>query len=154
MIFRSIASNIAKMAVAKESQLERIERLFARAIARGDFESEAQILEMAELSSGWLSQKRNEFATTGRSPGISGKTARLLATVLKTTVAEVLGEEPSPPDDDVDPERSWAVAAARLMQHSEDAIRIVQAEPPGQSRWYWYRRIEAEDERLSPAARR
>lgn len=137
----------------RESQLDRITRLIAERIEAGKFKSESEVIELAEMSSGWLSEKRSK-ASEGKTPGINGATARRLAAVLDISVSELLGEEPAPPDDDEDPERSWAVCAARMLQYSEAAIRLVQTEPPGQSRLYWFMRIEAEAARLRPASRR
>lgn len=137
----------------RESVVQRIDRLIAAAIARGEHRSAAQVLIAAGLSSGWLSELRQRVE---RDPGatITAATASALAAALRVGAAEIYGEEPPPPDNDVFPERSWAVLSARILHYSEAAIGRVRAEP-GQTDWtrlYWFRRIETETERLPPAA--
>lgn len=136
-----------------ESLIERIGRLIAEAVDRGDHNSEADVLEKAGMSSGWLSERRGKAALAIEAgklpPGIRASTAARLAETLGVSLGELLGESVPAPDDDEDVERSWAVRAARDLQLSELAIRTVQAEPPGLGdRRYWFHRILAEAERV------
>jgi Arc/MetJ-type ribon-helix-helix transcriptional regulator len=155
MLFSLSAETVAPVE-QPERPLDRLLRLMDEAVDRGDFSSRADILRRAGLSSGYLGElrQRDDAAKERGAPpaDMLAPTLRALASTLGITVSELSGAEEPPPDDDVDPNRSWAVLAARALLFPETAIRIVQAEPPGGSRWYWFRRIEVESERLAPTS--
>ncbi len=61
---------------------------------------------------------------------------------------------PSKSSADPFPNRTAAVQAARDLQLPEEAIRAVLSEQPQAdgSRWYWFKRIEAEAMRFAPVS--
>lgn len=144
-----------------EDLVERVTRLIAEAVARGQFKSEAEVIREVGKSTGWWSERKKaqEEATA---PGINSNVAVRLAKVLNISLSELFGEEAPPPDDDADSDRSWAVSAARALQFPESAIHAVQAEPAledselssAQRRLYWFHRIEAEASRATPSTSR
>jgi transcriptional regulator with XRE-family HTH domain len=138
----------------QESVLDRINRLIAEAVRSGRFRSRNDFLEKAGISTGYLAEFRGR---TKKNPGASltPAMARTLATALGVPVSELLGEPaPEAPLVDVYEERAWAVKAARALQYPEAAIQLVLMENPGRDpgRMYWFRRIEAEAERIRPAS--
>jgi len=141
--------------MATENLVERIKRLIAEAVRSGRFASEAQALKEAGISSGYLAELTKRIK---RNPSASmvGPTARKLADALGVTVETILrGQSPGePPIVDKYPERAWAITSARALKISEAAIQVVLREDPGTDpgRMYWFRRIEAEEQRASPPA--
>jgi hypothetical protein len=140
--------------MSQESVLDRMLRLIDEAVRAGRFNSRTDFLEQAGLSNGYIGELRQR---TDRDPASSvrGKTARQIATLLAVPVGMLLGEEgDEPPLVDVYVERAWAIQAARNLQLPEAAIQLVLREDPGRDpgRMYWFRRIEAEAERIRPAS--
>lgn len=141
--------------VAKETVYSRLLGLIDEAVAAGRFKSRADFLDQAGLSSGYL----GEFAErTARNEGASMTLAKasVVAGLLGTSVAALTGaiDDQEPPVIDKYPGRAWAIAAARNLKLPESAIQLVLKEDPGRDpgRWYWFRRIEAEAERIRPAS--
>lgn len=131
--------------------LIRLLRLVDEAVAAGRFNSRADFLAQADLTSGYF----GEFETKRPNGTIKLDTARRFAELLGTSIASLTGEDAEePPVIDKFEGRAWAIGAARNMQLPEAAIQLVLKEDPGHDpgRWYWFRRIEAEAERLRPAS--
>lgn len=141
--------------MATENIVERIKRLIAEAVRSGRFASEAQALKEAGISSGYLGELTKRLKSNPAASMV-GPTARKLADTLGVSVEVILRgqSEGEPPVVDKYPERAWAVSSARGLKYSEAAIQLVLREDPGTDpgRMYWFRRIEAEDERVRPPA--
>jgi hypothetical protein len=140
----------------REILAHRIRRLVQEAIKAGRFRNEEEASAAAGRSPQWLSEfiiraERDPKATVRQT------TAEGLARALGITLAELVGSEDA--DDstlpvDIYPARARAVDAARKLGFPEAAIQIVLREqrnddPPA---IYWFRRIEAEAERIRPAS--
>lgn len=111
-------------------------------------------MDAAGMSKSYLSERVN---AAKKDPNVSMRQVTLvrLASVLGITVAELTGDVgDEAPLVDVYPGRAWAILAARNLQLPEAAIQFVLREDPGHDpgRIYWFRRIEAESERLRPPA--
>lgn len=140
----------------REILAHRIRRLVQEAIAAGRFRNEAEASEAAGRSAQWLSEfiiraEQDPKATFRQD------TAEGLARALGITIAELVGSQG--PDDptmpvDIYPARARAIDAARRLDFPEAAIQLVLREqrnddPPA---IYWFRRIEAEAERMRPSS--
>lgn len=154
----------------KETLIERVDRLIGEAVAAGTFRSHAQVLIAAGLSSGWLSegQRRLERFRRGelkKEPTLEVSTAAAIAAALQISIDELVGETERGPSGchDEDPDRAWAVVAARALHMPESAIQAVMSLPPleptsssdesNRRRWWWFKRIEAESSAPSPTKR-
>jgi hypothetical protein len=140
-----------------ENILERIERLIDEAVRAERFRSRAEFLELAGKSTGYLGEFRQRIEKD-RGATITAVTAKRFAELLGVPVASIIHPEQddAPPLVDKYHERAWGIMAARNLQFPEAAIQLVLKEDPGRDpgRMYWFRRIEAEAERLRPAAER
>lgn len=144
--------------MATESLHERLYRLVAEAVRAGRFESHTDFLKQAGLSSGYFGEQRSRAErNAGGAKGDSSMridTAQGLAKLLGMTLSQFIGESEGPPIVDIHEGRAWAVNAARNLRFPEAAIQVVLAESrsddPGMM--YWFRRIEAESERIRPAS--
>lgn len=133
--------------------LDRLERLIDEAVRAGRFNSRAAFLKEARMSSGYLAEFRERLK---RNPNSSMKleTARACAQLLGTSVSAFTGDETEePPVLDIYPGRAWAINAARSLKLPEAAIQLVLKERPADDpgALFWFRRIEAEAQRVSPA---
>jgi hypothetical protein len=141
--------------VPSENILQRLERLIAETIRAGRYRNRSEFLEAAKVSSGYLAELGDRLSANPRA-GMTGKTAAKLAHALGVNVQTVLTGERGQDSDLVDKyrERADAIDAARKLKFPEAAIQLVLKEDPGgqPSALYWFRRIEAESERVSPAA--
>ena len=134
--------------------LDRLERLINEAVRAGRFNSAADFLVQAGLSSGYLAEFRSRLE---KNPKASMKleTARVCAGLLGTSISAFTGEDgDDPPVIDVYPGRAWAISAARALKFPEAAIQLILKERPREDpgRMYWFRRLESEAERVRPAA--
>lgn len=128
----------------------RLLRLVDEAVSAGRFNSRADFLQQAGLTSGYLA----EFETKRPNGTIRLDTARRIAALLGTPISAFTGDETEePPVVDVYPGRAWAITAARALKYPEAAIQLVlkerASEDPGPL--FWFRRIESEVQRIRPA---
>lgn len=136
-----------------ETILTRIDRLIAEAVRAGRYRSPADFLDQAGLSSGYLAEFRGRLeenpAATLRADTLA-KIARGLGVTVSTITSR---EDTGPRVLDRFEGRAYAVDAARALGLPEAAIQLVLREDPGRDpgRMYWFRRIEAEAERVRPA---
>lgn len=142
--------------MAREILAHRVRRLVQEAIDSGRYASEKEVALSAGLSPQWLANLVNRAGSNPEAT-IRQDTAEKLAGALGITVAELTGsaaaEDPALPVD-IYPARARAVVAARKLDFPEAAIQVVLREkrnddPPA---IYWFRRIEAEAERIRPAS--
>lgn len=126
----------------------------AAAVKSGRFASSAQLLKAAGLSNGFMGELQGRVLKNPAA-GLRLDTAQKLATVLQCQVTD-LAIEPEVIDGDPYEGRSWAIIAARALGFSERAIQTVLLETPSTDpgKMWWFRRIEAEQERLAPASTR
>jgi transcriptional regulator with XRE-family HTH domain len=131
---------------------QRVVRLVEQAVAAGRFESEAAIMEAAGLSPSYIGELRIR-AKKNPKAGLKQRTVEALARALGITAAQLVGDVDEPALVDVHPNRAFAVEAARKLQLPEAAIQVVLREQRNDdpSRIFWFRRIEAEAERLRPS---
>ena len=140
----------------REILAHRVRRLVQEAIKSGLYASEKEMALAAGLSPQWLANfisraERDSRATFRQS------TAEALARALGISLAQLVGdasEEDSALPVDIYPARARAVDAARKLDFPAAAIQVVLREkrdddPPA---IYWFRRIEAEAERIRPSA--
>jgi hypothetical protein len=150
----SLLSQRTLEALATENILARIERLIDEAVRAKRFRSRTAFLEQAGKSSGYLGEFRSRIAEDPNAT-ITADTARAFAELLAVPVQSIIHPEQDdvPPLVDKFPGRAWAIVAARTLQLPEAAIQLVLKEEPGRDpgRMYWFRRIEAEAERVRPA---
>ena len=141
-----------------ETLAQRVRRLVQEAIKSGRYATEADAAAAAGRSPQWLA---NFIIRAEEDPSATMRqdTAEGLARALGISVAELVGAEAA--DDatlpvDIYPARARAVRAAKDLGFPEAAIQVVLREQrndePGAL--YWFRRIEAEAERIRPAADR
>jgi hypothetical protein len=141
----------------REILAHRIRRLVQEAIAAGLYRNEAEVAAAAGRSPQWLA---NFISRAEQDPDATFRqdTAEGLARALGISVAQLTGDGDEGHDStlpvDVYPARARAVRAARDLQFPEAAIQLVIREkrdddPPA---IYWFRRIEAESERLRPSS--
>jgi hypothetical protein len=131
-----------------------LDEKIAAAVASGRYPSEAQVLKAANLSPGYMGELRIRVARNADA-GIRLDTAARLAEVLQCPVTDLLNETAQLGSDPYEG-RSWAIIAARALGFPERAIQAVMLEAPSgdPGKMWWFRRIEAEAERLAPAASR
>lgn len=131
-----------------------ISEKIAAVVASGRFSSSAQVLKAAGLSSGFMGELLQRV-TKNPDAGLRLDTAARLAEVLQCPVTELTMASPRESSDPYE-SRSWAIIAARALGFSERAIQVVLLESPPNDpgKMWWFRRIEAEQERLSPASTR
>lgn len=125
-----------------------------QAVKSGRYRSRAAILRAAKLSSGYMGEFRDRLKRNPKA-GLTTPVVKKLAVALGVSEREVLGVDDSEPEVvDIYPERAWAIEAARKLKFPEAAIQLVLKERPSRDpgRMYWFRRIEAESERVIPAA--
>lgn len=138
-----------------ENTLQRLERLIAEAMRAGRYATRSEFLDTADVSSGYLAEFAKRLSENPGA-GMTGKTASKLAAALGVSVQTILTGKDGRHSDlvDVYRERADAIDAARKLKFPEAAIQLVLKEDPGgaPSALYWFRRIEAESERVSPAA--
>lgn len=142
--------------VPREILAHRIKRLVREAITSGRYRTEAEVSEAAGRSPQWLSEFLIRSASNPEAT-FRQDTAEGLARALGVTLAELVGQDAT--DDaalplDIYPARARAVDAARKLGFPEAAIQAVLREkrdddPPA---IYWFRRIEAEAERIRPTS--
>lgn len=141
--------------VPTENILTRLERLIDEAVRAGRFSSRTAFQKAAGMSSGYLSEFKRRIAENPRAT-LKADTAERCAALLAVPVAALINPEQDeePPLVDKFPGRAFAIHAARNLQFPEAAIQLVLKEDPGRDpgRMYWFRRIEAETERIRPAA--
>jgi transcriptional regulator with XRE-family HTH domain len=139
--------------MATESLPVRVRRLILEAVRAGRFKSEADFLKQVGLSNGYLGEQASRKNAT-KPPSLRVDTVQQMAELLGMKVSELIGENPSDPPVDIYEGRAWAIDAARRLKLPEAAIQLVLAEDPGRDpgRMYWFRRIEAESERIRPAS--
>jgi len=138
-----------------ENIAQRLRRLIDEAVNSGRFKSQAAFLEEAGVSNGYIQELEKRLRVNPMA-GMTGKIARKIADTLGVSVEIVLfgrGTE-EPPVIDKYPGRAWAISSARGLGISEAAIQVVLKEDPGTDpgRLFWFRRIEAEEERARPPA--
>lgn len=129
--------------------LTRLLRLIDEAVAVGRFNSRADFLAKAGLTSGYL----GEFEANRPNGTIRLDTARRFAALLGTPIGAFTGDDPEePPVVDIYPGRAWAISAARALRYPEAAIQIVLKETPSDDpgSLFWFRRIESEAQRIRP----
>lgn len=136
-----------------ETLHERLTRLIQNAVDSGQYKNATAALKACGLTSGYLGELRVRKTPN---PSMRLDKAVGVALALGVSLFEVTGEAEPPVGDDPDPERAWAVIAARAMQLPEAAIQTVLKEQTGAGdRWYWWLRIETEAAKLGrPPARR
>lgn len=136
--------------MAAENLADRVERLLAQAVRAGRAPSISALLRDHGLSTGLLGELRARLAKDPKA-GMTDRTAKRLAEVLGISIQEILAGR-SEESDIVDKyrERAAAIDAARSLKLPEAAIQLVLREDPGgtPSEMYWFRRIEAEAERV------
>jgi hypothetical protein len=129
-----------------------LDRLISEAVAAGRFTNQAQVLKAVGLSSGYMGELRQR---TAKNPDatLNLDTAVKFADVLGCPVTLLTGDTPAPSGDPYEG-RSWAIIAARALGLPESAIQTILAEDPGHDpgKLWWFKRIEAEGERLVPAS--
>jgi hypothetical protein len=135
----------------KTNVLQRAEQLIEEAVRAGRFNSKTDFLRQAGYSSGYFGERRSA-AQKNPDASMGVDTAQKFAAMLGVPVSMLLhpeqGEEP--PLVDKYPGRAFAITAARMLQWPEAAIQVVLRDDPGEDfgRMYWFRRIEAEVERI------
>jgi transcriptional regulator with XRE-family HTH domain len=135
---------------------DRLEVLVQEAVNAGAYRSKSEFFRRNGLSTGTIGELRKRLRSD---PGASmnGETLTKIAGALGVTVQAILLHQADPESELVDKyrERAVAIDAARSLKFPEAAIQLVLTEDPGgsPSALYWFRRIEAESERVSPAAR-
>lgn len=141
--------------VAENNLVDRLERLIDAAVSATRFESRADFLEQAGVSTGYLGNFRKRVEKNPEAT-LTAKNAAQFAKLLRMTTGQLLtaitGDEP--PVDDPYPGRAVAMSAARALKFPEVAIQATLLEDPGSDPGplYWFRRIESETERLRPAS--
>lgn len=134
--------------------VDHLEMLIDDAVRAGRFESRAHFLRKAKLSTGYLGSLRKRIETDPDA-SMTAPVAKRVAAALGMSTDALMGSlEVGSVQDDEYPDRAWAISAARILQFPEVAIQAVLNEDPGRDpgRMYWFRRIEAEAERLRPAS--
>jgi hypothetical protein len=137
-----------------DGKLSIYDRIVMAINSRGRRESYRQFCARLGLSETYMSALRDRCL---KDPNCSIDTANAtkIAHDLGMTVDALLGNAP-PPTNDPYPGRSEAVDAARKLQFSQRAIDSVYLDNPGADPGplWWFKRIEAEEVRLSfPPAR-
>ena len=139
--------------MSKTTVLERLLSFVDEAVRAGRFNSRADFLEQAGLSSGYFGEFEGRIARN-RKATITLETARACAGLLGVSVAELTDERDEDLPDVVDKYvgRAWAIQAARNLKLPESAIQLVLREDPGvdPGSMYWFRRIESEALRVRP----
>ncbi len=140
--------------MATENILQRLQRLIRESVRSGRHASQSGLLRSQGLSTGLVGELRKRI-TADPTAGMTGDTAEKLSRALGVSVQTILtGDSADSELVDVYRERAAAIDAARALKLPEAAIQLVLKEDPGgsPSAMYWFRRIESESERVSPAA--
>lgn len=145
--------------VRVETPGDRLTRLIQTHVdaSGGRYKSVRAFIEAAGLSSGgWSSWKSKNKSDPSHE--ITDAMLKAIAKELGVSHFELYRRihPPAPAPGDRFPNRTMAADIARDLGFSEDAIRAVLSEnaKADGSRWYWLLRIEAEEERAAPIARR
>jgi transcriptional regulator with XRE-family HTH domain len=142
-------------AVSSEHIILRVRRLVFEACAAGQFEDEKRVMEAAGLSPSYLAQRVHDLKKSGKAD-MGFRALVGIAGALGVSVSALIGDEPEPELVDVHPGRAHAVKAARSFKLPDAAIQLVMRDdrPDDPGALYWFRRIEAEAERLRPVSSR
>jgi transcriptional regulator with XRE-family HTH domain len=142
-------------AVSSEHIILRVRRLVLEACEVGQFEDEKRVMEAAGLSPSYLAQRVHDLKKSGKAD-MGFRALVGIAHALGISVATLIGEEPDPKLVDVHAGRAIAVEAARSFRFPDAAIQLVLRDdrPDDPGPVYWFRRIEAETERLRPVSSR
>jgi transcriptional regulator with XRE-family HTH domain len=141
--------------VSSEHIIQRVRRLVLEACEIGQFEDEKRVMEAAGLSPSYLAQRVHDLKKTGKAD-MGFRALAGIAKALGISVAALIGEEPDPELVDLHAGRAVAVKAARSFRLPDAAIQVVLRDdrPDDPGAVYWFRRIEAEAERLRPVSSR
>jgi transcriptional regulator with XRE-family HTH domain len=141
--------------VGSEHIILRVRRLVLEACAAGQFEDEKRVMEAAGLSPSYLAQRVHDLKKSGKAD-MGFRALVGIAGALGVSVSALIGDDPEPELVDVHAGRAHAVKAARSFKLPDAAIQVVMRDdrPDDPGALYWFRRIEAEAERLRPVSSR